>query len=324
MLPPGSYQKTEWKSFRISGFAQGTTYAITYYAADSFASKFQVDSILGNLDSSLSLYKPYSLINGFNYAANGLEIDTHFSNVLRKSFLVYKETNGLFDITVKPLVDAWGFGVTKIDSLPSEEEINSVRKCIGTNKLALEKNYLSKTKNCVQIDLNGIAQGYSVDVIAEFLESKGIKDYLVELGGEIRVNGRKQPSGEKMKIGIETPNADEFGDTVLQKLIAIEKGAVTTSGSYRKYYESNGKKITHIINPKTGYPVENELISVTIYAKNAMTADAYDNAVMLMGLKQGIKFIEKRKDIAAYFIYKTHDGKIAGKASSRFKKLIIP
>jgi len=314
----------ELKKYTITGFAQGTTYSITYYATDSIVSKRQVDSILNKIDSSLSLYKPYSLINQFNNSRTGRKIDNHFVNVIKKSILVYHETNGLFDVTVKPLVQAWGFGVTKTDSLPGTKEIELIKKCVGTNMLVLEKNYLSKKNSCVQVDLNGIAQGYSVDVIADFIEKNGIKNYLVELGGEIRVKGRKQPSGEKMKIGIESPDEDEFRDHPMQKIISLENGAITTSGNYRKYYESDGKKITHIIDPKTGYPVQNELISVTVYAKDAITADAYDNALMLMGLKKALQFIEKRKELAAYFIYKDKTGKIADTASSRFYKLMNP
>lgn len=317
-------RKTEWRTIKINGFAQGTTYAITYFAADSIVSKKAVDSILNKIDSSLSLYKPYSIINKFNQSTNGRKIDAHFVNVMKKSVLIYHETNGLFDITVKPLVQAWGFGVTKTDSFPDTKEIEAIKKCIGTNRLILRKDYLFKKDSCVQIDMNGIAQGYTVDVLADFFEKNGIKNYLVELGGEIRVKGRKKPSGEKMKIGIESPDEDEFSVHPLQKIVSVETGAVTTSGSYRKYYESNGKRITHLINPKTGYPVQNELISVTVYARDAITADAYDNALMLMGLKKALQFVEARKDIAAYFIYKNKDGKIAGRASSRFLILLNP
>jgi len=315
---------TKWRSIKLNGFAQGTTYSITYYATDSLVSKSQVDSILNKIDSSLSLYKPYTLINAFNNSEIGIRVDGHFIAVLKKSIRVYKETNGLFDITVQPLVQAWGFSVKKTDSLPGNDEITAIKECVGTNLLEIKGNFLSKKKPCVKIDMNGIAQGYSVDVLASFLEKNGIENYLVELGGEERLKGRKKPSGEKRKIGIESPDEDEFSDNPLKKISSLESGAITTSGSYRKFYESNGKKITHIINPKTGYPVENELVSVTVYAKDALTADAYDNALMLMGLKKALQFVEKRKDLAAYLIYKNKEGKIADTASSRFYKLMNP
>jgi len=170
--------------------------------------------------------------------------------------------------------------------------------------------------------MNGIAQGYSVDVLADFLEQHSIINYIVELGGELRVKGRKQPSGEKMRIGIESSPKNEFTDDSLENIISVDNGAITTSGSYRKYYESRGKTITHLINPITGYPVQNELISVTVYAKNAITADAYDNALMLMGLGKALQFIQERKDIEAYFIYHKSNGEITDTASSGFYKIL--
>jgi thiamine biosynthesis lipoprotein len=172
----------------------------------------------------------------------------------------------------------------------------------------------------VQIDVNGIAQGYSVDVLADFFEANGIRNYIIEVGGEIRVKGKKYPENISMKIGIEAP-ASDFDSERLQKVISLDSGAVTTSGSYRKYHESRGKKVSHIINPKTGYSAQNELISVTVFAKDAITADAYDNALMLMGLSQAIKFVDGRKDMSAYFIYE-NAGVIKDTFSNRFKDFL--
>ncbi len=318
-----AYRPVEWKRYNITGTAQGTTYSIIYYALDSIVTKARIDLELRKLDSSLSLYKPYSQINRFNQSTNGILLDKHLLAVVKKSISTYKETNGLFDITVHPLVEAWGFGVKKTTTVPDSSTIRSLHTCVSTNLISFKGNYLQKKKPCVKIDLNGIAQGYSVDVLAALLEKHGIRNYIVEIGGEIRVKGRKQPSGEKMKIGIESPAEDEFENHLLQKIIELDAGAITTSGSYRKYYESKGEKITHLINPKTGYPHKNELISVTVYAKDAMTADAFDNALMLMGLKEALDFVEHRKDLAAYFIYKNAEGRIADTASSAFLKLIM-
>jgi FAD:protein FMN transferase len=320
----GSHRSVEWKRFAIAGTAQGTTYSIIYYSEDSTVTKGMIDSTLAVLDNSLSLYKPQSKINQFNNSAKGLDLDEHMLLVIQQSIKTYNQTKGMFDITVHPLVEAWGFGVKKSTSIPDPSTIRSLRTCVGSKFLQLNGKYLHKKKSCVKIDLNGIAQGYSVDVLALLLKQNGIKNYIVELGGEISVKGTKQPSGEKMKIGIESPNEDAFENHPMQKIIALDKGAITTSGSYRKYYESNGQKVTHLINPKTGYPHKNELISVTVYAKDAMTADAYDNALMLMGLKQALAFVERRKDLAAYFIYKNDNGNIADTASSAFLKLMNP
>lgn len=316
--------KNEWKRYSITGRAQGTTYAVVYYAKDSSVTQQQTDSVLKALDQSLSLYQPNSLINQFNNSTKGLLLDEHLQHVVRASIKTYKATDGFFDATVFPLVEAWGFAVTKKNTTPDSSTVRSLQSCVNSKWLQLKGHYLYKQKPCVKIDLNGIAQGYSVDVLAAFLESKGISNYLVEIGGEIRVKGRKQPSNEKMKIGIESPALGVFDEHPLQKIIQIDAGAITTSGSYRRYHETKGQKITHIINPKTGYPQRNELISVTVYAKDAMTADAFDNALMLMGLKQALAFVEKRKDIAAYFIYRATNGQIYDTASTGFLKLLNP
>ena len=313
----------DFRKIRISGYAQGTTYHITYYAADSIVTQQQIDSILDKIDSSLSLYKSYSLINQFNVSERGVEMDKHFKNVLNKSIETYRATNGLFDITVQPLVQAWGFGVTKSDTIPTGALLNAIKECVGSDLLQVKDNYLLKKKSCVRIDMNGVAQGYSVDVIADFLEKNRIVNYIVELGGELRVKGRNHATGEKMKIGIESPSKSAFDDESLENVISVDKGAVTTSGSYRKFYESNGKKITHLIDPTTGYPVQNELISVTICANDAITADAYDNALMLMGLDKALQFVQKRKDLEAYFIYQKSNGEIADTASRGFYKVLV-
>lgn len=316
------YQAEPIRAYRITGFAQGTTYQVTYYATDSLVKKDQVDSLLSVIDSSLSIYKAYSLISRFNQAESAINMDDHMTQVINKSIETYRQTEGIFDITVQPLVQAWGFGPKKIDKLPDSATIRALKQCVDSRFLSINGNRLSKTKPCVKIDVNGIAQGYSVDVVAAFLDKHHIANYIVEIGGEIRIKGHRQPGNEKMKIGIEAPGEDEFRLSLLQKIISIDSGAITTSGSYRKFYESAGKKISHIIDPRTGYSSQSELISVTVYAPDAITADAYDNALMVMGVRKALAFIEQRKEMAAYFIYRKPDGKIADTASSRFYTFI--
>ena len=316
--------KFQVNKFQLKGKAQGTTWMITYYATDSLITHSQVDSILNQIDSSLSLYKPYSLINAFNRSATGLEVDKHFLTVIKKSIRTFNDTKGLFDITVQPLVRAWGFGNSNITHLPDSQTVNALMKSVGSNNILVRGNSVIKKIPCVTIDVNGIAQGYSVDVLADFLKSNKIKDFIVELGGEIRISGRRRPSGELMKIGIEAPADASSPNPYIQKIISVNCGAITTSGNYRKVYESDGKKINHIINPATGYPVNNDLISVTVYARDAITADAYDNALLLMGLKDALKFVEKHRKMSAHFIFRRNNGQVADTASSRFPKLIEP
>ncbi len=306
------------RPYRIEGTAQGTTYRILYYSDDSLVTKSEIDILLAGIDSSLSLYKPYSLINQFNQGQGPIKMDAHFESVYYASLNTWKDTRGLFDITVKPLVQAWGFGVKKSTNVPNKDTIARILACTGSQQLTTRGNQLFKRMPCVQIDMNGIAQGYSVDQIAFLLEKKGLQNYLVELGGEIRVKGRKGASGEMFRVGIESPQTNEWDLNTLQRQIKLPEGAITTSGSYRNYYESEGKTLSHIIDPRTGYPVSTNLISVTVWAKDAMTADAYDNALMLMGMEQAMEFIESKKEMAAYFIYKDQHGEIKDTASTTF------
>ena len=296
--------------FTIRGYAQGTSYTITYIKNNEAVTKNQVDSILDKIDSSLSLYKSYSIINRFNNSSSGCRADDHFIQVVNKSLETYNETGGAFDITIKPLVQAWGFGVKAVDSLPGSTVIAAIKQCIGSRFLQVEKDSVRKDKPCIQIDCNGITQGYSVDVVADFLERNDIENYLVELGGEIRVKGKNQ-SDKTWTIGLEAPVANAYFLPV-QRTIRMDAGAITTSGNYRNYFSQNGKKYSHIINPLTGYPSDNGLVSVTVIAKDAITADAFDNAFMVMGLERSMEFLAGKKDVEAFFIYQERNGNQPG------------
>ncbi len=306
--------------FTIEGTAQGTTYHITYYATDSIVRKTQTDSLFRALDRSLSIYQPQSVISRFNKAKKKQKTDPHLAAVVARALEVWKDTDGLFDITVGPLVQAWGFGAQPVGQFPDSAAITGILPCIGTEKLSLRGSTLRKQKPCVTIDVNGIAQGYSVDIIAGFLDARGLSTYIVEVGGEIRVKGKK-PTGDRMKIGIEAPDHD---GELMQRVIVLENAAVTTSGNYTRLYETGGQRIHHLIDPATGYPVSNELISVTVIAPDAMTADAYDNALMAMGLSKALRFVEERTYLAAFFIYRNEDGSVSDTASSRFQTYFLP
>lgn len=306
------------KRYEFSGFAQGTTYQIVYYAEDSLFSLKQTDSLLREVDLSVSLYEPKSLINKFNQSADGITADKHLRVLVARSRQIYQDTQGLVDPTVKPLVDAWGFGVIRPSQEPTDTQIKALLQNVGMKHLSLKGNRLSKDRPGLQLDLNGIAQGYSVDLLAALLEQHHIHHYLVELGGELRVKGNK-PGGEPFAIGIEGVNSDELNPEPMRKVITPGNGAITTSGNYRKHHQSGGKQISHIINPLTGYPAQNELISVTLYAKDALTADGYDNGFMAMGLSKALTFLVKRKDLGAYMVYCDKHGTIRDTVTSSFK-----
>ncbi len=317
------YQKpTGLKPFQLTGLAQGTTYSITYYSQNGTIQKPQVDSIFRRLDQSLSIYLPTSLISQFNQSNTGIETDTHIQQVIQKSLEIFNETGGVFDVTVYPLVNAWGFGAGKVATLPDSATITSLLACVGSRKIRLTQRQLSKTVPCTKIDVNGIAQGYSVDIVADYIEKQGIRNYLVEVGGEIRVKGQKYPQNTPMSIGIQTPTQNDFEFASIQKVIEVNQGAITTSGNYRKYRQIGGQRISHIINPKTGYTSQNELISVTVVAHDAITADGYDNALLAMGLAQSFSFLKHHRNLEAYFIYQKSNGAVADTATPGFYKLM--
>jgi thiamine biosynthesis lipoprotein len=304
--------------FEVNGYAQGTTYHIIYYAPNNVVTNRQTDSLLRRLDTSVSLYLPGSMICKFNQSDKGISIDEPFRVLISKALEINHATDGAVDVTVKSLVDAWGFGVKKATVVPGDERIKGILKNVGSGRIWLEGNFLHKKFADVQIDLNGIAQGYSADLLAALLEQYHISNYVVEIGGELRIKGQK-PEKEPFKIGIEAIDGNDVVPSPLRKVIAPGDGAVTTSGNYRKHLEANGKKISHIIDPKTGYPATNEMISVTVWAKDGITADGYDNGFMVMGLKKTLRFLEKRTDIGAYIIYKKDNGAVADTVTSGFK-----
>lgn len=310
------------RTYRINGRAQGTTYAITWYADRKSVTQTQIDSTFKSLDASLSIYQPGSLINRFNESEEGVEMDGHLAYVVETSLRIYRGTGGLSDITVYPLVRAWGFGVKAADTMPDSAAIRQLLACVGSDKLQVSGRRLLKKIPCVQIDVNGIAQGYSVDVIARFLEGRGIRNYMVEVGGEIRTKGRKLPGNELMKIGIETPSATEFDAPAIREVISIGDAAVTTSGSYRKFRESGGKRLSHIIDPKTGFPVQREIISATVVAPEAITADGFDNALLAAGIDGAFEILRTHPEMEAYLIYRRPDGAVGDTASAGFGRYL--
>lgn len=307
-------------AYHIDGKAQGTTFHITYYAKSDLGFQHEIDSIFDEIDQSLSIYKPNTLISRFNRSASGIEMDNHLRAVVLKSIQIFKKSEGIFDITVYPLVQIWGFGTEKVLSLPDSASVDSARACVGTGMLRIEGKRLIKSNPCVKINVNAIAPGYTSDLIADFLEKKGIKTYIVEVGGEVRVKGKK-PDGNFMSIGIEAPAQNSFDIPFLQKIIQMKSGAITTAGNYRQYREEGTHRFSHILDARTGYPIKNNLISVTVIAKDAMTADGYDNVLMGLGLEDSFRFLKRQKNMEAYFIYQKPDGSVADTATTGFYKL---
>lgn len=287
---------------KLEGNSQGTTYHITYVSDNGIVYKKEIDSLLADIDASMSTWIPSSIISRINNNEENVVVDEYFRTVFNKSVEVAKKTAGSFDITVGPLVNAWGFGPTKKNSL-DKTHVDSLLQLVNYKKVTLKNNQIIKENPAIKIDFNAIAQGYSVDVLADFLESKGIDNYVVELGGEIKAKGKKE--NEEWKVGIDQPSEEKSTERKLEAIINLSNKALATSGNYRKFYIEGNQKLSHIIDPKTGYPAKHNLLSTTVIAVDGITADAYATAFMVMGLKNSIAFLEKNKSLKleVYFIY---------------------
>jgi thiamine biosynthesis lipoprotein len=291
------------RTIKAHGNAQGTTYQITYLDRSNSNYKKAIDSILNKIDLSLSTYVPTSLISRINKNDMSVIVDDYFIEVFNKSMEVSEKTNGLFDVTVAPVVNAWGFGFTKKAKVDSSM-IDSLLDFIGYKMVRLEGRKLVKQKPQTMLDFNALAQGYTVDVLAAYLESKGISNYLVELGGEVKAKGRKN-NDEYWTIGIDQPNETPTEGRPLTAIVKLKDRALATSGNYRKFYIEDGKKYAHIIDPGTGYHAKHNLLSATILADDCMTADAYATAFMVMGLERSKIFLSKHQELQleVFFIY---------------------
>jgi FAD:protein FMN transferase len=306
---------------KFTGETQGTYYAITYFDNDARNFQSQVDSILKVIDQSVSLWAPGSIISRINRGEENVVPDEIFMDLFKMSEEVHTLSGGAFDPTVGPLVNAWGFGFTdrlKVD----QPTIDSLLPLVGFDKVKLENNKIIKSDPRIQFDFNAIAQGYAVDLIGRFLQVKGISSFLIDIGGEVLGKGNK-PEGEKWKVGIEKPKDNAAYGEGLQAIVNLENKALSTSGNYRKFYEENGIRYSHTIDPKTGYPVQHSLLSVSVLANDCATADAYATVFMVMGLEKSKSFITNRNDLEAYFIFTEEDGNFSTYFTEGFKKLIV-
>ena len=235
-----------------------------------------------------------------------MEVNDMFINVFNKSMEVYEASGGAFDLTIAPLVKAWGFGPKKIEKA-DHVNIDSLKQFVGMNKVRIAGRKIVKDNPGISLDMDGIAQGYSVDIVCQFFDMKGIKNYMVEIGGEVRAKG-KNDKGKFWRIGVDKPSFENQPGEDLQVILMLDNKAMTTAGNYRNYIEENGVKYSHIIDPKTGSPVKNMLLSVTIVADDALTADAYDTPCMVLGLEGTRELLKKHPELDAYLIYNDEKG----------------
>ena len=288
------------------GFIYGTIYHIVYDSPGGKDLHEQIDLELKEYDSIFSTFNKESVISKINRNLP-VESNKYFNNCFAKSEEVSEMSGGAFDITVAPLVNAWGFGFTKKESV-TPEMIDSLLQLVGYKKVRLENGRIVKENPLIMLDMSAISKGYTCDLIGNYLKEKGCKNYMVEIGGEVVAHG-VNAKGNAWSIGISKPDENAaIVDQDIQAVVKLPGRALATSGNYRNFYEENGKRYAHTIDPKTGYPVQHSLLSATVLADDCMTADAYATAFMVLGLEKGMELAGKLKGVEVYFIYSDDTG----------------
>lgn len=287
-----------------SGYIFGTSYNITYQCAEDH--KADIEKVLADVDASLSPFNDTSIITHVNRNED-VVLDDFFLDVFRLAQKINEDTEGAFDITVAPLVNAWGFGF-KNGVNPDEKVIDSLRQVVGFQKVRLEGDKIVKADSRVMLDCSAIAKGYGVDVVANLLRKYGIKNFMVEIGGEVVTSGIN-PDRLPWRIGVTKPTDDSLSiNNELQTVINVTDKAMATSGNYRNFYYKGGRKYAHTIDPKTGYPVQHSILSATVIADDCATADAYATSFMVLGLEKSKKVLERHPEMMVYFIYGDEKG----------------
>ena len=310
LLLSGCARDNDHEIVRLNGVTMGTTYSIQVPGSDNVPGEAilsqEIQDILHSVDSTMSTWRDDSELSRLNNQPAGkwIPVSPDLLYVLDLALMVSHKTQGAFDITLDPLIGLWGFSShERVTSLPDKKNIQNALQQVGYQYLLIDKPRKAIKKQIpVRLNLSAIAKGFAVDKIAEYLDEKGIGSYLIEVGGELRLKGYK-PGGMRWTIAVETPST---GQRQPYRLITVTNHAIATSGDYRNYYEINGQRYSHTINPVTGYPVTHKLASVTVIAENTAYADALATAIMVMGPDKGYAFCE-RNNIPAYFIIKKDD-----------------
>lgn len=292
------------------GETMGTTYSVVLFSKDPrhSADKIQskVDTVLERVNAQMSTYDPNSELSQFNQleSSQPVVISRDLERVVSRALAIARETNGALDITVGPLVNLWGFGPNaKPEKQPTAEQLAAVTNKVGYEKLTVRNHQLIKSHSEMYVDLSTIAKGYGVDKVGKLLDQLSVNQYLIEIGGEILAKGGK-PAGENWKLAIEKPVSSE---RAVQDVVQFKEGALATSGDYRNYFEENGRRYSHIIDPTQAQPIQHNLVSVSVFADNSMSADAYATALLVMGTERAKAFANANQ-LAVMLIYKTDEG----------------
>lgn len=295
--------KLEYKT--IDGFTQGTTYHIVYSTDSPDSLNGVVDKALADIDNSLSVYNDSSVISRINRGED-ISPDSLFIVVFNRSAEIYKISKGAFDISGAPMFDVWGFGFKNKEKV-NQSDIDSIKQFVGMDKVKIENGKIVKADPRLSLNANAIAQGYTSDVIAREFDKLGIMNYMIEVGGEIFCKGQNS-KGTEWSVGIDKPiEGNVIPGEELQEILSLSGKGLATSGNYRKFYEEGGKKYAHTIDPRTGYPVTHSLLSATVIAADAMTADALATYFMVVGLDEAKAYLAANTDVDAYLVYSEGD-----------------
>lgn len=298
-------QTEEVPYIQLEGTVFGTIYHVNYQGEEDYHD--EIRETFKSFDASLSMFNPTSVISRFNRNDSTATADHYFTTMFKKAMIVSEKTGGAFDITVAPLVNLWGFGFQNQDSV-TQASIDSIRQFVGYRQVQLDDSgRLIKKDPRIIMDASSIAKGYACDVIAQLLKSHGVKNYMVEIGGEIALNGTNS-KGNAWAVGINKPTEDPTNTlSEIENVIYLTDGGMATSGNYRNFYYKNGRRYAHTLDPKTGYPVQKDILSSTVIAPDCMTADAYATAFMVLGKEKSLEILAADSTLAAYFIVETSD-----------------
>jgi thiamine biosynthesis lipoprotein len=297
---------SQLESASIEGPTQGTSYHITYLDTKHRNLQPEIEKLLIDFDFSVSTYNPYSIITRVNQNDKDVKLDNYFKTCFKKAKEVWKNTNGAFDPTVLPLTNIWGFGPGKKTEI-EKSKIDSILEFVGFNLIELKRNKIIKKDSRVALDFNAFAQGYSVDVVSKFLNKKGIKSYIVEIGGEVFAKGTNL-NGKIWTVNLEEPkdNKEAINNTIA--IARLNNSAISTSGNNRRYFIENGIKYAHHLDPKTGYPAKNNLLSVSLFGNDCITTDSNATGILVMGLEKAKLFLQNHSELEAIIIYSDEKG----------------
>lgn len=311
-----TYRQNLPRQVHITGVTMGTiAYNVKYIDKKERQFKPQIDSLLKDFNQSLSTYIPSSDISVFNKTGKVDFNFPYFYDVLSASKVIYENTGGAFDPTVGPLIDAWGFGDGEMIG-PDSTQVDSLLQYVGFDKIDFTENQAISNMPNMKLSFSAIAKGQAIDVVADWLETQDLNNYMVEIGGEVRAKGQNLED-ETWTIGIEQPNEQRIGG--LFDAIQLNDQGMATSGNYRNFRIVNGKKVAHTIDPTTGFPKMQTLLSATILAPSCMLADGYATACMVMGLEGSKKLVESNPELEGYFIYANEAGEMVTYVSSGLK-----